>query len=174
MVLLFIDSKSNQLAPSAPNIQTKSEVTINTDKNSYDKDENINIIIINGLKEDVFYYPGGDRFWNIEYYEDEKWNRFGYEGREGFQLSNEEVGSECYIALYEQVLPEVLESNDELLTNWNQIICPFGDEYDKPSIVQSVGSGKYRLSFSYGFELNEYEDSILKPKTIYSNIFTIK
>jgi hypothetical protein len=174
ITLFFLNSKPNQAPPSTLNSQNKSIVTIDTNENSYNKGEDINIRIRNGLKQDIFYYPGGDRFWNIEYYENEKWNRFGYEGREGFQISDKEVGNECYIALYEQVLPETLESGDELVTNCNQVICPFGEEYSKPSIVQRIEKGNYRLSFSYGFELNEYGDFIIEPKIIYSNIFTIE
>ncbi|MCK5698600.1 MAG: hypothetical protein KAH93_02045 [Candidatus Aenigmarchaeota archaeon] len=175
IMISFYNSKLNQIAPSTLDIKTKSEVTISTNKNDYNIGENINLIVDNGLEKTIFYSPAGDQFWGIEYFEDGIWKKFGYDGRKGFQLTDKIIGDNCYIAQYEQVLPMKLKSKSNLTTNWNQRICPFGTENPtNPRIVRYIESGKYRLTFRFGFELYDNDQLILEPKIVYSNTFTIK
>lgn len=155
---------------------TTPEVTISTDRNDYDKGEILNIIVKNGLDKSILYSSSGDRFWDIEYFENGIWKKFGYEGREGFQLANENIGDTCYIVLYERMPPTELKSQSSISSQWNQKICFLGTGNPaEPRIVRYIESGKYRLVFNYGFEISENDPFRLSEiKTIYSNTFTIK
>ena len=177
LISLYV-SRPKQITstPSYPNIEAKPEVTISTDKNEYTKGEIIDIVVKNGLEKDILYTPGGGRIWGIEYYEGNEWKKFGYEGRAGFQLTDENIGKNCYIALYERGLPITLNLRSGLSANWNQKICPFEKESpSKPSIVRNIESGKYRLVFNYGFEISDDDPfRVSEFKTAYSNAFIIK
>lgn len=166
---------SKNITPSTPGPQSLPEVSISTDKNEYHKGETLNISVKNGLDELILYYNNGDRFWNIEYLEDGMWKKFGYEGRQGFQLADGDIGDTCYIAQYELMPPEELEPKKELTSRWNQKICPFetGDVRDA-KVVRYIESGKYRFAFYYGFEvMDNLPYRISEPITAYSNPFTI-
>ncbi|MFH1781802.1 MAG: hypothetical protein ABH835_04280, partial [Patescibacteria group bacterium] len=154
----------------------KSEITISTDKDQYSKGEIINIIVKNGLDKSVLYSSGGDRFWGIEYFNDNEWIDPGFEEDGGFQLTEENLGDDCYIALYEGMPPVKLESQSNISSQWNQKICPFGSESPaEPRTVKYIGSGKYRLVFNYGFEISENDPYRISDfQKIYSNIFIIE
>jgi hypothetical protein len=176
IILLLYISKPNQITPLTQTPITNSEVTISTDKNTYNQGEVISITVNNGLGENILYNSGGDRFWGIEYYEAGEWKKFGYEDRQGFQLADDNIGDDCYIALYELSYPIELQTQSSLKSQWNQKICPFGSKGpDKPRIIQFIEPGKYRFTFSYGFEMYENDPfRILKPNTVYSDTITIK
>lgn len=72
--------------------------------------------------------------------------------------------------------PIEMKVNSMLLQQWNQRICPFGEEDpSKPSFVKYIGAGHYRLIFSYGFEISSEDPyEIADVKSVYSNEFTIK
>ena len=156
--------------------EKKSEdVSITTDKTIYDKGEIIKIVVNNGLDKPILYSSWGDRFWGIEYFEDDKWINPTYkEG--GFQLTEENIGNTCNIVLYERSVPEELTSQSNLTSQWNQKICLFGtEEPDKSNIVRYMESGKYRLVFFYGFEISSNDPFIiLESKAVYSDEFIIK
>ena len=175
-IFLSYISKPDQTIPPILTLKTVPEVIISTDKNDYKSGESISIVVENELNKQILYNPGGDRSWGIEYYEGGEWKKYGYEGRKGFQLTNENIGDNCYIALYELSYPIELQPQSDLKFQWNQKICPFGTEGpDKPKIVRYIESGKYRATFSYGFEVSDDDRlRILDPRTIYSNIFTIE
>lgn len=152
-------------------ISEDSSVIIYTDKNNYKEGEPIIIVAKNNLNEKIIYHSVG-KFWNIEYFEEGVWKKFGYDGRRGFfQLADEDVGSACNLVFYELRHPSVLESKSNLETSWDQRICPFDEK-----ISQYIGSGKYRFSFIYGFKTqnsNELGFRIIKPETVYSDAFEI-
>jgi hypothetical protein len=151
------------------------EVTITTDKTEYEQGELIKITVRNGLDVPILYYDN-ERFWGIEYLEDEEWKNPEYERGGGFQLTKENINDICYIRLYERIPPVEMKSYSTLLQQWNQRICPFGEgDPGEPRFVKYIGTGRYRLIFYYGFEIsNEDPYKISNQKTIYSNEFTIK
>lgn len=115
------------------------DVSIATDKMEYKQGETVNIIVNNGLDKPILYYGGGDRFWGIEYFKDDKWINPDYEESGGFQLTEKNIGDACYIALYERSFPEKLALQSNITAQWNQKICPFGIEGpDKPKIVRYI------------------------------------
>lgn len=162
------------------NPATEKEVTILTNKTEYEQGEIIKITVNNGLDKSILYSDNGDRFWGIEYFEDNKWFNFAYRKDSGFQLTEKNIGDVCDILLYERALPNELLLQSNLETQWNQKICPFGTEgFDKSKIVKYIESGKYRLVFYYGFETVNNDPfpisfQISEPKKVYSNGFTIK
>lgn len=158
------------------NPEIEKEITIVTDKTEYEQGEIIKIVVNNGLDKSILYSNGGGRFWDIEYFADDKWINPDYKEGDGFQLTKKNIGEVCYIALYERSFPEELTSQLNLTAQWNQKICPFGIEGpDKPKIVKYIESGKYRLVFGYGFEISSNDPfKISEPTVVYSNEFTIK
>jgi hypothetical protein len=174
VISLYISKPKNSI-PSTPNTQTKSMIAISTDKNQYSEGEIIDIVVKNGLDKSVLYSRGGDRFWGIEYFKNNEWVDPGFEEGGGFQLTEESLGYDCYMALYERMPPITLESQSSLSAQWNQKICPFGTGSPAdPRTVEYIGSGKYRLVFNYGFEISENDPyRISNFKKIYSNVFTI-
>ena len=150
-------------------------VTITTDKTEYEQGEVIKINVKNSLDVPILYYDS-ERFWGIEYLEDEEWKNPEYESGGGFQLTEENINDICYIKLYERMPPAEMKSDSTLSQQWNQRICPFGEgDPGEPRFVKYIGTGHYRLIFYYGFEIAD-EDlyKISNQKTIYSNEFTIK
>lgn len=176
IVMAFYISKPKQVTPSIPNTKTTPEVTISTDKNDYSKGEIINIVVKNGLDKSILYIGGGDRFWGIEYFKDDKWINPAYEEGGGFQLTEKNMGDNCYIAFYERVSPSELIPRSIISSQWNQKICPFGIEGPaEAKTVRYIESGKYRLIFDYGFEISDDDPFELSEfKMVYSNTFTIK
>lgn len=152
------------------------EVSIATDKAIYEQGEIIKIVVNNELDKSILYSGSGDRFQGIEYFEEDEWINPAYEEDGGFQLTEENMGDVCNIALYERAYPEELTSRSNLTTEWNQKICPFTENpYIYKSIVRYIESGKYRLVFHYGFEISGSDPfQILKLETVYSNEFSIK
>lgn len=149
------------------------EITISTDKTEYEQGEEIKIAVNNGLDKSILYSGWGCRFWDIEYYKNGNW----INPNDGFQLTEENIGNYCLIVLYERTSPEEeLLSQVNLTTEWNQKICPFETEDpDRLKIVRYIESGKYRLVFSYGFEIDSNDEfRISESKKVYSNEFTIK
>jgi len=169
-------SATNLTAQQQNNLKNIPEVTISTDKNNYDKGEVIIIVVKNGLDKTVLYQSGGDKFWGIEYYKDNQWINPAYEEDGGFQLTKKDIDDNCYIKLYERVLPSEFKPQANLSSQWNQKICPFGTGGpEKPRIVKYIESGKYRLIFYYGFEISKDDPyKIFEVKTVYSNAFVIK
>jgi len=176
VLISFYISKPKQIIPSAPNAGTTPDVTISTDKNDYDKGEIINIIVKNGLDKPILYFSGGDRFWGIEYFKDDKWINPAYESDGGFQLTEENLEDNCYVTLYERMPPSELKSQSSISSQWNQKICPFGTGSPaEPRTVRYIDNGQYRLVLNYGFEISDDDPyRLLEIKTIYSNTFTIK
>jgi len=175
-MFIFSISKPNQIIPLTPTTKTIPEVTISTDKNDYNEGEIINIIVNNGLDKSILYSSGGDRFWGIEYFKDDKWINPVYEESGGFQLTEENIGDNCYIALYERTVPSKLVPQSSITSQWNQKICPFGTEGPaEAKTVRYIESSKYRLVFSYGFEISDDDPFRISDfKKVYSNIFTIE
>lgn len=151
-------------------------VTISTDKDNYNQGEVINITVENGLDKRILYSAGGDRFWGIEYFKDDKWVNPNFEESGGFQLAEENLGDDCYIKLRERMPPFQLKSQSNLSHQWNQRICPFGTgSPGKPRTVKYIEGKKYRFIFNYGFEISDDNPfRISDSKTIYSNTFTIE
>lgn len=176
LVLILSISKPKQTTPLTPDIKTTPDVTISTDKNDYNEGEVINIVVKNGLDKSILYSSGGDRFWGIEYFKDDKWINPAYEKGGGFQLTKENIGDNCYIALYEIMPPSELIPQSTISSQWNQKICPFGTEGPaKAKTVRYIESGTYRLIFNYGFEiLDDDPYRISDFKKIYSNTFVIE
>lgn len=154
--------------PCDPNL--KPEVTISTNSDIYTQGEDIEIKIRNGLNQSIFHLGHGYRNWNIEYFKNNEWKKFGYDDLDGFQIANQKVGEICTITYFERNPPYELESQWNEKSTWNQRICPF-----EAKVVRNIGSGKYRLTFNYGFEIDENDPLRIKEiNTIYSNNFTIK
>ena len=130
----------------------------------------------NKLGTSILYSNGGDRFWGIEYFDNDKWINSAYEEGGGFQLTEKNIGDACYIVLYERTSPVELKSGTSVSHQWIQKICPFGTASPaEPRIVKYIGSGQYRLTFTYGFEISSDDPYKLSGfKTVYSNSFTIK
>lgn len=151
-------------------------ISVSVDKSEYEQGEIIRIVVNNGSNKSILYSGSGERFWDIEYFKDNKWINPEYEQGGGFQLTEKNTGDDCYIALFERSWPEELSSQLNLTAQWNQKICPFGTEGpDKPKIVRYIESGRYRLAFGYGFEISGNDPfRISEPKTVYSDEFTIK
>ena len=175
VMFLFYISKSKPITPSTPNAKTP-ELTISTDKNNYNRNEIINIIVKNGLNKSILYSSGGDRFWGIEYFKDDKWINPAYEEGGGFQLTEKNVGNNCSIALYERMPPSELTPQSTILSQWNQRICPFETGSPaKPRAVRYIENGKYRLILNYGFEISDDDPyGISDFKKRYSNTFIIE
>lgn len=154
----------------------KDTAIISVDKTAYDEGEIIKIVVNNNLDTPILYYSGGDRFWGIEYLKDGEWIDPSYEEGGGFQLTDENIGSACYVALYERMPPIELKSGDNISHQWNQKICPFGTASPTESrIVSYIESGQYRLTFNYGFEISDDDPYRLSDfKTVYSDSFTIR
>jgi len=165
-----------QITPSIPNNSNKFNVIISTDKTEYDKGEIIRVAVNNKLSTFILYSSGGDRFWGIEYFDNGKWVNPPYDEGGGFQLTEKNIGDTCYIALYERMPPVELKSGASISHQWNQKICPFGTASPaEPRIVKYIGSGQYRLTFTYGFKTSSDDPYKLSDfKTVYSNSFTIK
>ncbi len=176
IAMVFYISKPKQITPSTPDTETTPEVRISTDKNDYDKGEIINIIVKNELDKPILYSSGGDKFWGIEYFGDNKWVNPAYEEGGGFQLSEENIGDNCNIAFYERMPPSEFISQSNISSQWNQKICPFGtDGPSEAKTVRFIESGKYRLLFNYGFEISEDDPYRISDfKKIYSNTFIIE
>lgn len=172
----FNSSRSEQITPSASNGSNKSGVIISTDKTEYDKGGIIKIVVRNQFDTSVLYFSGGDRFWGIEYFKDNKWVNPAYEKGGGFQLTEKNVGESCYVALYERMPPVELKSGSTLSGQWNQKICPFGTTGpDEPKTVKYIEKGQYRIVFIYGFKVSSDDPYRLSDfQTVYSNSFTIK
>ncbi len=175
-LLVFNILRPKQITPPISNNSNKSGVIISTDRTEYDKGEIIKIVVNNKLNTSILYYSGGDRFWGIEYFKNNKWIDPGYEEGGGFQLTEEDIGAACYIALYERMPPIELKSGDSISHQWNQKICPFGTVSPaEPKIVRHIEGGQYRLTFTYGFETSSDDPYKLSAfQTIYSDSFTIK
>src|SRR3989339_67905 len=177
-IFIFLFFRQNKITPPTPPLlpaPPAAEISISTDKKIYSSGETINIIIKNGLEENIFYYPGGDRVWEIEYLEKSEWKKFGYGGREGFQLTDERLGDSCYIALYEQVPPMALGTGLKISTAWDQKICPFKEGgFSEASVVRRIESGEYRLAFQFSFNLHDNAQLLFEPEIIYSDSFIIK
>jgi hypothetical protein len=156
-----------------PNTTT---VTISTDKLMYSTSEIISISVRNGLTEPILYSSYGDRIWGIEYFENDKWINNAEQGDGGFQITEEEVGTDCYITLYELAGPSELVAKDGIITEWTQVICPYDTHsIEEPRQTRYIESGTYRLLFYYGFETEaDNPFMILNPQTAYSNTFVIK
>lgn len=176
-VFIFLFFRLNKIAPPAPPAlpaKPAAGIIISTDKKNYSAGETIIILIENNLEKNIFYSSGGDRVWEIEYLADGEWKKFAYDGREGFQLTGEHLGNDCYIALYEQVPPEALKSQSKISSAWDQKICPFGkDGFSEASVVRNIESGEYRLAFQFGFSLHDNDQLLFEPETIYSDTFII-
>lgn len=155
---------------------TTSDPTISTDKNNYNKGEIIKIFVKNGLDEPILYSGGGDRFWGIENYKNDEWINAAYEESGGFQLTDENIGDNCYILLYERTAPSELSPNSLVSSEWNQKICPFGrGGPTEAKTVRYIESGTYRLVFNYGLELSVDDPYRISDfKKIYSNTFVVK
>ncbi len=175
-LIIFYTSRPKQITPPISDNSNKSGVIISTDKIEYDKGEIIKIVVNNKLDTSILYYSDGDRFWGIEYFKDNKWIDPGYEEGGGFQLTEENIGDACYIALYERMPPVELKSGVSISHQWNQKICPFGTASPaEPRIVGYIEGGQYRLTFTYGFEISSDDPYRLSDfQTIYSNSFTIR
>jgi len=160
--------------PQTSNTLNKSEIIISTDKDQYTEGEIIEIVVKNGLNKSILYSSEGDRFWEIEYFKDNEWVDLTIE--KGFQLTEENLDDDCYIALFERMPPVKLESQSNISSQWNQKICPFGTESPaEPKTVKYIGSGKYRLVFNYGFKILEDDPYRISDfQKIYSNIFIIE
>lgn len=158
-----------------PDIKATSDLTISTDKIDYNEGEIINIVVKNELDKPILYYNGADKFWGIEYLKESNWINPAYEKGGGFQLTEEGIGDDCYILLYERGYPLELKSQSSISSQWNQKICPFGTGSPaEPRAIKYIGSGEYRLVFNYGFEISDDDPfRILDYKTIYSNNFNI-
>lgn len=167
------DSESNQQIEKFQNDfsgQAKKSIHIVTDKSRYNSGEQIKIIVKNE-GEKIYYYPGGDRFWGLEYYINGAWQKFGRGDRPGFQLTEALPGDECYIAMYELVLPASLATGANISDNWEQIICPYPDKFSLPSQAEFIGPGSYRLVFNYSFELDQSGNRMNNIETVYSQAF---
>lgn len=175
LISVFLISKPKDNITSIPNTKTNPEIIISTDRNDYKKGETINIFVKNGLDDSILYSNGGDRFWEIERFEDNKWVNPAYVEGGGFQLTDENIGDNCYIVFYEKITPSKLVSQSTISSQWNQKICPFGNgNPNEPQTVRYIDNGQYRLVFNYGFEISDDIYRLSEIKTVYSNIFTIK
>lgn len=162
--------------PVASGNSNGSGVIISTDKAKYNKGETIKIAVNNKLDTLILYSGGGDRFWSVEYFKDNKWTDSDNEEDGGFQLTEKNIGDACSIALYERTSPIELKTELSLFGVWNQKICPFESmSPDKPRIVRYIESGQYRLAFIYGSGISESDHYRLSgSKTVYSNSFIIE
>lgn len=141
-----------------------STVMVKTDKAVYQKKETIKITVRDNLNKSILYY---NPFWHIE----------GYEDRSDFQIptvvttvNGKEV---CDLILYERWLGE-LKPDSEIHDEWDQKICPIG-EGKGPFEPKFIEKGVLKIGFIYGLETSSDDSLTIKdPKTIYSNIFTIK
>lgn len=157
-------------------IEFQQRVSISTDRYSYNKGGIIDISVKNNLKEVILYNDGGDRFFGIEYYQDDKWIDVSDEDFGGFQLTEKSTGDDCTIAMYERSEPVSLGVSSSVLTEFNRKICPFGlDGPTELKIVKYIDGGIYRLIFDYGYEISENDPySLLEISTVYSRPFIIK
>ncbi|MCD4693983.1 hypothetical protein K8R62_01355 [bacterium] len=150
----------------------ENEVIISTDKNEYSQGENMKITIENNLDREIYHNNGGDRYWDIQKFENGEWQWLAIGN--SFQISNQNSGDSCYIALFEGVEPIALEPKLSTQKEWNQIICPY--EPGSPSIAEYIGVGEFRFKFNYGFKVSEQDPyAVSSPqKIIYSITFIIK
>ena len=157
-------------------IKYQQRVSISTDYYSYHKGGIIGITVDNNLEEAILYNNGGDRFFGIEYYQDNKWIDVPHEDFGGFQLSEKSTGDNCTIAMYERSDPVSLDAYSSVLTEFNQKICSFGAEGPTDlKTVSYIASGIYRLVFNYGYEISENDPySLSEISTVYSRPFTIE
>lgn len=153
-----------------------SDVVVSTDKTEYNKGEIIKVTIKNNLATSILYSKDGDRFWDVEYFENGEWTNSDHAAiGGGFQLTEEDVGEDCYILFYERGFPVELKPGETLSDQWNQKICPYKSSPYKPSTVTLAKSGQYRFTFTYGFEISSDDPfRISDPKIVYSNSFTIR
>ena len=176
-LIIFYTSRSKQITPPISDNSNKSGVIISTDKAEYNKGEVIKIVVNNNLDKSILYSSGGDKFWGIENYKENKWLDPGLEAGGGFQLTEENIGDACYyIALYERMPPVELKSGVSISHQWNQKICPLGTASPaEPRIVGYIEGGQYRLTFTHGFKISSDDPYRLSDfQTIYSNSFTIR
>ena len=180
VLIVFDIFEKKEITPPSNTAQNSIKVTISTDKNDYNEGENIGIVVKNGFDNPILHYDGrGDLFWSLEYFKDDKWINLAYKGDGNFQLTEKDVGDNCYIILYERRGPVELEPHSSISNQWNQKICPFGTNVTKspaePRVVKYIGNGKYRFIFIYGFEISEDDPfKLSETKTVYSDTFTIK
>ena len=169
------DNSSSDNPISKTNSNSDQKITISTDKKEYKKGEIIKITVDNNLDKSILYRGGGDRFWGIEHFNGSEWVNPAFKKGGGFQLTGNEIGEKCGIKFFERSFPSELKLKANVSSQWNQKMCPFGSDPTKPQIVKFIESGKYRLTFSYGFKASKADPfKILNSKRIYSNDFTIK
>lgn len=152
------------------------EVIIKTDKTEYVQGEIIKIIVSNRLDKSILHSNIGNRFWDIEYFKNDRWINQKNEEDGGFHLVDKNIGDTCSAILFERIFPVEILSQSNLIASWNQKICPFKvEELNRINYVKYIESGKYRLVFNYSFEVSDDNPFlILDPKIVYSNEFEIK
>ena len=162
-------------APTMPYVPRNTpKVIVATDRDYYIYGDIVNIVAENRTDKSILYYGGNDRFWGIEQLIDGNWINPAYEDNGSFQLSDEAVGSPCYVRFYERSQPIELKSGQIIQGAWNLKICPLIEDPTKLAIVKYVDEGTYRIIFYYGYEISQDDPyNISGVKTAYSRSFTV-
>jgi len=185
------DVRATSSPESGANLPQGQEVSITADRRQYGAGQNIAINIKNNSDKSIFFtnYRFSDlRIWNIEKFADGKWG-----DPESFDLPIVEKGKKiCAAIFYERPVGFVdeLKAGGSISSAWDQLICTVegarkilesgGYKYD----FESIGPGRYRLSFRYGLgavktpdlenKLWEMPLTITGEKNVYSDEFEIK
>lgn len=185
------DVRATSSPESGANPPQGGEVSISADLRQYGAGQNIAINIKNNSDKSIFFtnYRFSDlRIWNIEKFAGGKWGN-----PESFDLPIVEKGKKiCAAILYERPVGFVdeLKAGGSISSAWDQLICTVeGARKSLESGVykydfESIGPGRYRLSFRYGLgavktpDLENNPDkmplTITAEKTAYSDEFEIK
>ncbi|NLE31136.1 hypothetical protein GX618_02590 [Candidatus Dojkabacteria bacterium] len=151
-----------------------SEVTITTDKTEYKVGEEINIKIKNNSNSLIYYDSLGDRKWDIEHFKDNKWTSIYF-----FQVTDQKIGTDCALLLYERAPMAILEPKSEIVDKWNQVHCKINSG-EFSGVTSVLSEGQYRFSFKYGLSfssdnpLDQFSYRIMDYKIIYSESFSVK
>lgn len=183
LILLAQNSQANQK-------ESEEKVYFTTNKTEYIQGDIISLLIRNNLSSSIWYvdFPQPDlSVWNIEIFENNKWENFSYKEDGAFCLPVKENNEDaCYINYYERPIGRIAElsSGDFLSLQWDQNICPYSlGSASQPFKPVLFKPGHYRFSLRYGKEIKRIPENKKQPwerdvelsniETIFSNEFTI-
>lgn len=143
------------------------EVVLTTDKKEYSQGEIIKVSLRNNSDKSILYLDpkigpcgSGPYWWGLQKFEKDSWQELRIIRPGGIKKT------ECRICLREYTPIEMFvreaQAGSEMFDNWNLKNC-------KGTTLSFIGSGNYRLTFTYGLSKDSWEEKI-----VYSNEFTIK
>lgn len=158
-------SSSSDLTGPVPKVTTKTAtVVVKTDKVVYQNGESIKITVKNKKDKPIFYYGP---FWHLKEY------AYKLDVQIPTEVSMVNGKETCGLILYEQWIGE-LEPGGNISDEWDQWICLL-EKGKGPFEAKLIDNGGYSIGFTYGEETVSSDAFTVKdPKTIYSNVFTIK